>query len=83
MRSSLAEDFLSEVFIVRDEDLVLDVGFVDDGIIVHSARSLVHREYVVPMNPKPLRHRRAGAFIYQEPHLGDLRGQRHEGRTLQ
>ncbi len=68
MRPSLPVNLFSKVFIIGDQDSAFCKCFLNDLIITHSTRLLIHGKNLVVLLSQPLCHCRAGTFVYQEPH---------------
>ena len=68
MQGSVAVHFLSEVFVVRDEDSTLFRRKSDDGVILDATRLIVHGERILPLLPEPACYRSPHALIHDEPH---------------
>lgn len=79
VRMPISEDLFSEIFVVRDQNPIFNMGFVQDLIVGQPPCRVVDREDLVRSFPKPAGHGRPGALIDEKPQSCRLRGQRHEG----
>lgn len=69
MGMSLAIDLFAKVFIVRNQYPVLGKCFLKKRLIIHPARLVIHRKYLISLRAQPLRYSRTGTFIHHEAHL--------------
>ncbi len=68
MRLLVAENFISKVFIVCNQNLVFRKGFLDDFFIINSPRLFKDRKYFVTLFAEPLRHLGTCRLVNEKPH---------------
>ncbi len=83
VRKLLAEDLLTKVFIICDQNTLIGKCLMKHRIIIESPRFCINGKDVVPLLSQPLGNSWSGAFVDDEAHLAGCRDHRHEGRALQ
>lgn len=72
MRMAFSKNFLTKIFVVRDEDTIFGKRFLNHIFIADTARFFVNRENIVFLLAQPSRDFRARAFVNNETHLHRL-----------
>ena len=82
MWSLLSENHFTEILIIRDENSLLKLRFLQNEGIIFSPIILVNRRDVMALLRKPVCYRRTYILIHQESQLFDLGGCRDKRRVF-
>lgn len=83
MGTVLAEDLVSEILVVRDQDPIFGKRLPEDRLVVNPPGFVIDRKDLVPLLLQPAGQGRTRALVHEEAHRRPLYGERHERGVLE